>query len=160
VDSILGGYSEDKFTSGFMGFAPADEPKIVVLVVIDEPQGSTYGGIVAAPVFRAIVEKVLPYLNILPKGTMVVKNESEIPAKREAARTLSVIEEIKVGRGTERVVMPDLAGLSMRRALSRIEGRGLIIKVSGNGRLVEQVPRAGAVIDKGEICYLKFESPS
>ena len=160
VDSILGGYSEDKFTSGFMGFAPADEPKIVVLVVIDEPQGSTYGGIVAAPVFRAIVEKVLPYLNILPKGTMVVKNESEIPAKREAARTLSVIEEIKVGRGTERVVMPDLAGLSMRRALSCIEGRGLIIKVSGNGRLVEQVPRAGAVIDKGEICYLKFESPS
>jgi len=160
VDSILGGYSGDKFTSGFMGFAPADEPKIVVLVVIDEPQGSTYGGIVAAPVFRAIVEKVLPYLNILPKGTMVVKNESEIPAKREAARTLSLIEEIKVGRGTERVVMPDLAGLSMRRALSCIEGRGLIIKVSGNGKLVEQVPRAGAVIDKGEICYLKFESPS
>jgi cell division protein FtsI (penicillin-binding protein 3) len=160
VDSILGGYSEDRFTSGFMGFAPADEPKIVVLVVIDEPRGSTYGGIVAAPVFRAIVEKVLPYLNILPKGTMVVKNESEIPAKREAARTLPVIEEIKVGRGAERVVMPDLAGLSMRSALSRMERRGLIIKVSGNGRLVEQVPRAGAVIDKGEICYLKFESPS
>ena len=160
VDSILGGYSEDRFTSGFMGFAPADEPKIVVLVVIDEPQGSTYGGIVAAPVFRAIVEKVLPYLNILPKGTMIVKNESEIPTKREAARTLPVIEEIKVGRGTERVVMPDLAGLSMRSALSRMERRGLIIKVSGNGRLVEQVPRAGAVIDKGEICYLKFESPS
>ncbi|MDO9123827.1 MAG: penicillin-binding transpeptidase domain-containing protein [Deltaproteobacteria bacterium] len=160
VDSILGGYSEDRFTSGFMGFAPADEPKIVVLVVIDEPRGSTYGGVVAAPVFRAIVEKVLPYLNILPKGTMVVKNESEIPAKREAARTLPVIEEIKVGRGAERVVMPDLAGLSMRRALSRMERRGLIIKVSGNGRLVEQVPRAGAVIDKGEICYLKFESPS
>ncbi|MBM4276950.1 MAG: PASTA domain-containing protein [Deltaproteobacteria bacterium] len=160
VDSILGGYSEDRFTSGFMGFAPEDEPKIVVLVVIDEPQGSTYGGIVAAPIFRAIVEKVLPYLNIFPKGTMVVKNESEIPAKREAARTLPVIEEIKVGRGTERVVMPDLAGLSMRSALSRMEGRGLIIKVSGNGRLVEQVPRAGAMIDKGDICYLKFESPS
>ncbi len=160
VDSILGGYSEDRFTSGFMGFAPADEPRIVVLVVIDEPRGSTYGGVVAAPVFRAIVEKVLPYLNILPKGTMIVKNESEIPAKREAARTLPVIEEIKVGRGAERVVMPDLAGLSMRSALSRMERRGLIIKVSGNGRLVEQVPRAGAVIDKGEICYLKFESPS
>jgi cell division protein FtsI (penicillin-binding protein 3) len=160
VDSILGGYSEDRFTSGFMGFAPADEPKIVVLVVIDEPRGSTYGGIVAAPLFRAIVEKVLPYLNILPKGTMVVKNESDLSVKREAAWTLPVIEEIKVGRGAERVVMPDLAGLSMRSALSRMERRGLIIKVSGNGRLVEQVPRAGAVIDKGEICYLKFESPS
>lgn len=160
VDSILGGYSEDKFTSGFIGFGPAEEPKIVVLVVIDEPQGSTYGGIVAAPVFRAIVEKVLPHLNILPKGTMIVKNESELSMKREESRMLPVIDGVKVGKGSERVVMPDLAGLPMRSALSRIEGKGLIIKVSGNGRLVEQVPRAGAVIDKGEICYLKFESPS
>src|SRR4030043_1461993 len=60
VDSILGGYSEDRFTSGFMGFAPADEPKIVVLVVIDEPRGSTYGGIGAGPGFRAIGGKGLP----------------------------------------------------------------------------------------------------
>jgi cell division protein FtsI (penicillin-binding protein 3) len=160
VDSILGGYSEDKFTSGFIGFGPVEEPKIVVLVVIDEPQESTYGGVVAAPVFRAIVEKVLPHLNILPKGTMIVKNESELSMKREESRMLPVIDGVKVGKGSERVVMPDLAGLPMRSALSRIEGRGLIIKVSGNGRLVEQVPRAGAVIDKGEICYLKFESPS
>ncbi|MBM4346586.1 MAG: PASTA domain-containing protein, partial [Deltaproteobacteria bacterium] len=159
-DSILGGYSEDKFVSGFIGFAPADEPKIVVMVVIDEPQGSIYGGIVAAPVFRAIVEKVLPYLNILPRGTMIVKNESEPSAKRDPAWTLPVIDGVKVGKGTERGVMPDLTGLSMRSALSRIEGRGLIIRVSGNGRLVEQVPRAGSLIDKGEICILKFESPS
>ncbi|OGP76458.1 MAG: hypothetical protein A2V86_12620 [Deltaproteobacteria bacterium RBG_16_49_23] len=160
VDSILGGYSEDRYTSGFMGFAPADEPKIVILVVIDEPRGSTYGGIVAAPVFGAIVEKVLPYLNILPKGTMIVKNELEFPVKREAAAVLPAIEEVKVGKGVEQVVMPDLTGLPMRSALSRIEGRGLIIKVSGNGKLVEQVPRAGAVIDKGDICYLKFEPSS
>jgi cell division protein FtsI (penicillin-binding protein 3) len=143
-----------------MGFAPAEDPKIVVLVVIDEPQGSTYGGVVAAPVFRTIVEKVLPYLNILPKGTIIVKNESEPSVKREAGWALPEIDGVKVGKGTERVLMPDLAGLSMRNALSRIEGKGLIIKVSGNGRLVEQVPRAGSVIDKGEICYLKFESPS
>jgi cell division protein FtsI (penicillin-binding protein 3) len=160
ADNILGGYFEEKFVSGFIGFAPAEEPKIVVLVVIDEPQGSIYGGVVAAPVFRAIVEKVLPFLNILPKGTMIVKNESEPSAKKEATKTLPVIDGVKVGKGTERGVMPDLTGLSMRSALSRIEGRGLIIRVSGNGRLVEQVPRAGAVIDKGEICYLKFESPS
>ncbi len=160
VDSLLGGYSEDKFTSGFMGFAPADDPKLVVLVVIDEPKGSTYGGVVAAPVFRAIVEKVLPYLNVLPKGTMIVRNESEISWKSERTWTLPAIEGVKVGKGVEKVVMPDLTGLSMRSAMSRIEGKGLIIKVSGNGRLVEQIPRAGTVIDRGEICYLKFESPS
>jgi beta-lactam-binding protein with PASTA domain len=48
----------------------------------------------------------------------------------------------------------------MRSALSRIEGKGLIIKVSGNGRVIEQIPRAGAMIEKGDICYLKFQSPS
>ncbi len=160
VDSFLGGYSEDKFTSGFIGFAPAERPKIVVLVVIDEPQGSTYGGIVAAPVFKAIIEKVLPHLNVLPKGTMIVKDESNRFEKREEPRLLPVAGEIKVRKGSEKVVMPDLTGLSMRSALRRIEGKGLIIKISGNGWLVEQVPKAGAVIDKGEICYLKFESPS
>ena len=87
VDTLLGGYSEDRYTSGFMGFAPADEPKLVLLVVIDEPQGSTYGGVVAAPVFKAIMEKMLPYLNVLPKGTLIVKNESDSPLKKETLET-------------------------------------------------------------------------
>ena len=56
--------------------------------------------------------------------------------------------------------MPDLTGLSMRNALSRIEGKGLIIKVSGNGKVVEQTPRPGTMIEKGDICYLKFQSSS
>jgi len=158
ADTILGGYSEDRYMSGFMGFAPVEEPRIVVLVVLDEPRGSNYGGVVAAPVFRAIVEKVLPYLNVFPKGTLVVKNEMETPVRGEG--TTPLIEEVRVGRGSQRVVMPDLTGLSMRNALSRIEGRGLIIKVSGNGKVVDQNPKAGAVVEKGEICYLKFESPS
>ena len=160
VDSVLGGYSEDRYTSGFMGFAPADEPKIVILVVLDEPRGSTYGGIVAAPAFRAMVEKVLPYLNILPKGTLIVRNELDFDPPKEASGAEPLIEDVKVGKGIEKVLMPDLSGLSMRNAMSRIEGKGLIIKVSGNGKVVEQVPKAGVVIEKGDICFLKFQSPS
>ena len=160
IDTLLGGYSEDRYTSGFMGFAPADEPKLVLLVVIDEPQGSTYGGVVAAPVFKAIMEKVLPYLNILAKGTLIVKNESDSTFKRETFGNEPLIQEVKVGKGVGVVVMPDLTGLSMRNALSRIEGKGLIIKVSGNGKVVEQTPRPGTMIEKGDICYLKFQSSS
>jgi cell division protein FtsI (penicillin-binding protein 3) len=160
IDTLLGGYSKDRYTSGFMGFAPADEPKLVLLVVIDEPQGSTYGGVVAAPVFKAIMEKMLPYLNILAKGTLIVKNESDSTFKRETFGNESLIQEIKVGKGVGVVVMPDLTGLSMRNALSRIEGKGLIIKVSGNGKVVEQTPRPGTMIEKGDICYLKFQSSS
>jgi DNA-binding GntR family transcriptional regulator len=48
----------------------------------------------------------------------------------------------------------------MRNALNRIEGKGLIIRVSGNGKVVEQTPRPGTMIEKGDICYLKFQSSS
>ena len=160
VDTFLGGYSEDRYTSAFMGFAPADEPKLVLLIVIDEPQGSAYGGVVAAPVFKQIVEKVLPYLNVLPKGTLIVKNEPDSTPKKDTSRNEPLIQEVKLGKGAGVVVMPDLTGLSMRNALSRIEGKGLVIKVSGNGKVVEQTPRPGMMIEKGDICYLKFQSPS
>jgi len=160
VDSLLGGYSEDRYTSGFMGFAPAEEPKLVLLVVIDEPQGNNYGGVVAAPIFKSIMEKALPYLNVIPKGTMIVKNELDSAPKKGALEPQPLIDGVKVGKGAGMVVMPDLTGLSMRNALSRMEGRGLIIRVSGNGKVVEQTPRPGTVIEKGDICYLKFQSPS
>jgi cell division protein FtsI (penicillin-binding protein 3) len=160
VDPLLGGYYEDRFTSGFMGFAPADNPKIALLVVVDEPQGSIYGGVVAAPVFKAVMEKVLPYLNVLPKGTLVARNESDSMVKKEVSRMEPLIRKVDLGKGIERAIMPDLTGLSMRNALSRIEGKGLIIKVSGNGKVVEQTPRPGTMLEKGKICRLKFQSPS
>ncbi len=160
VEPLLGGYSEDRYSSAFMGFAPADDPKIVLLVVIDEPRGESYGGVVAAPVFKAIMENVLPYFNLIPKGTLIVKKESDPIPHPETLGTETLMEEVRVGRGVERVVMPDLTGLSMRNALSRMEGKGLIIRVSGNGKVVEQAPKAGTVIEKGDICYLKFQSPS
>ncbi|OGP59663.1 MAG: hypothetical protein A2162_02525 [Deltaproteobacteria bacterium RBG_13_52_11b] len=159
ADTQRGGY-EDRYNSGFMGFAPAGDPKVVLLVVIDEPQGANYGGVVAAPVFKAIMEKVLPYFNAHPKGTQIVKDESNaIPVKR-AVRPDSLMEEVKVVKAAGKEVMPDLTGLSMRSALSRIEKKGLIIKVSGNGRVVDQSPRPGTVIEKGDICFLKLQSSS
>jgi cell division protein FtsI (penicillin-binding protein 3) len=160
VESLFKEYSEDRTNAGFMGFVPPEDPKIVLLVVIDEPQGSSNtGGVVAAPVFKAIMEKVLPYLNVHPKGTLMVKNTADFYSKKEASWEEPAIDGVKVGKGAEKAVMPDLTGLPMRKALSRIEGKGLIIRFSGNGRVVEQNPRPGTLIEKGDICYLKFQSP-
>jgi cell division protein FtsI (penicillin-binding protein 3) len=158
LEPLFKEYSEDRTNAGFIGFVPPEDPKIVLLVIIDEPQGSTTGGVVAAPVFKAIMEKVLPYLNVHPKGTLMVKNTSNLYSDRGASLEEQAIEEVRVGKGVEKLVMPDLTGLPMRKALSRIEGKGLIIKFSGNGRVVEQTPRPGTVIEKGDICYLKFQS--
>ena len=63
-----GEYSDGKFTSSFVGFAPAEKSEVVILVVIDEPQDQHYGSIVAAPVFRKIAHKILSYMNIPPKS--------------------------------------------------------------------------------------------
>ena len=115
---------------------------------------------VAAPIFKAIMEKVLPYLNVIPKGTTVVKNELDSAPRKEVSEAQPSIEAVKVVKGAGMIVMPDLTGLSMRNALTRIEGKGLIIKISGNGKVIEQIPRPGTVIEKGDICYLKFQTPS
>ena len=65
-DPVNGGYSEDKFVASFVGFAPAKNPRLLVTVMVDEPQGEIYGGLVAAPAFQAITRFALPYLGIPP----------------------------------------------------------------------------------------------
>ncbi len=59
-----GGYLRGKFVASFVGYLPADNPKIAILVVVDEPQGNYYGGTVAAPVFRRVAEQVMTYLKM------------------------------------------------------------------------------------------------
>jgi cell division protein FtsI/penicillin-binding protein 2 len=61
-----GGYSNTKFVSSFVGFAPAQRPKLLVAVMVDEPHGDIYGGTVAAPAFREITSFALNYLRIPP----------------------------------------------------------------------------------------------
>jgi len=57
-------YSSTRFVASFVGYAPARDPRLTIVVVIDEPQGEAWGGVVAAPVFRRVAEQVLPYLGI------------------------------------------------------------------------------------------------
>jgi cell division protein FtsI (penicillin-binding protein 3) len=66
IDPETGAYSETKFFSSFIGFAPAKNPRLMVAVMVDEPSGMYYGGEVAAPAFEKIMEFALPYLRIPP----------------------------------------------------------------------------------------------
>jgi cell division protein FtsI (penicillin-binding protein 3) len=61
-----GGYSKTKYVASFIGYAPARSPRLLVAVMVDEPQDSIYGGAVAAPAFERIVSFALPYLRIPP----------------------------------------------------------------------------------------------
>jgi cell division protein FtsI (penicillin-binding protein 3) len=67
VDPVTGGYSDSKYVSSFVGFAPAKSPKLLVAVMVDEPQGEIYGGLVAGPAWRDITSFALNYLKIPPE---------------------------------------------------------------------------------------------
>jgi cell division protein FtsI (penicillin-binding protein 3) len=62
-----GTYSETKFVASFIGFAPADDPKLLAAVIVDQPQGDYYGGSVAGPAFGSIAGFALPYLGVAPE---------------------------------------------------------------------------------------------
>ena len=67
IDPRTGEYSKANYIASFMGFAPALHPKLMIGVMVDEPQGAIYGGVVAAPAFGKIASFALPYLRIPPK---------------------------------------------------------------------------------------------
>jgi cell division protein FtsI (penicillin-binding protein 3) len=66
VDPKTHTYSKTKYVASFVGFAPVENPAVVIIVVLDEPGTAIYGGTVAAPVFKEIAEQVLPYLGVAP----------------------------------------------------------------------------------------------
>ncbi len=77
IDTRTGLYSKKEYVSSFVGFVPAASPKLVILVMVDTPEGDIYGGTVAAPVFRAVAEQSLAYLQVAPDdagGGMLLVN--------------------------------------------------------------------------------------
>jgi cell division protein FtsI (penicillin-binding protein 3) len=68
MDNATKRYASNKYTAVFTGYVPVEHPKLVITVVVHEPQGSIYGGVVSAPVFRNIAAKALPYLGVMPSA--------------------------------------------------------------------------------------------
>lgn len=76
------GYSEDKYRAWFVGIAPIDDPKIIVAVMIDEPKGAYFGGVIAAPVFSSVVTQTLSLLGVPPDESMVQAATDQRPVAR------------------------------------------------------------------------------
>lgn len=160
VDPVTGGYSVDKRVSSFVGFVPADDPKLVILVVIDEPEGTTYGGVVAAPVFSRVAGQSLSYLKILPDQPA---RKPSLPPISESAGILSLPPLMK-GRDGNRdggaPKMPEFRGMSYRQVLQTMERAGVNIKLTGTGRVVEQSPAAGEAIRYSSPVWVRLGPPS
>lgn len=94
---VDGRYAQGKYISSFVGVAPADDPEVVVLVVVDEPSfGSHTGGITAAPVAGDVIEQTLKYLDIEPKYTEEEKEELESAVEVPDVRNKTILEASKI----------------------------------------------------------------
>jgi cell division protein FtsI (penicillin-binding protein 3) len=179
IDPRTRTYSTSKYIGSFVGFAPVKNPAVVIIVVIDEPQGAYHGGDVAAPVFQEIAEQVLPELNVTPDqefkpGTELrarafqpspqqAKEEQMQTEQREAtlpkvARNFSSqTREVVFTPATKRAaLMPDLRGQSVRDVVRMCAQLGLRLEARGEGHATRQIPAAGAEVDPGQAVRVDF----
>ena len=168
ADPVSGGYSADKHFSSFVGFAPADAPRVAIGVFIDEPKGEIYGGEVAAPVFRDVAEHAMKSRGV-PQSSPALAALAP-PAPSGAAEPLPEREETapvppvefaprRAPQGSGAVAVPALQGLAARSALRRLESADLAGDLRGTGRVTGQVPRAGELVERGTRIRLTLAPP-
>jgi cell division protein FtsI (penicillin-binding protein 3) len=141
-DLVRGGYAEKKRVASFIGFVPADDPRLVLLVLLDEPEVNVYGGVVAAPVFRHIASGALRRLGVVPE-----KPEAFFPVGKEDLLRVEhrIGDKLKLTTDQE---VPDFVGLSMRAAIAKARASKLRVELRGNGYVVKQSPAPGSAWGK------------
>ena len=145
-----------KRVASFIGFVPADEPRLVMAVIVDEPEGSTYGGTVAAPAFRNIAATSLQRLAVAPDKAAAKPALAPLPQEASAPRLQRRSERSAAAEEGEPAV-PDFTGLSLREAVEKARALKIKVEMRGNGYVVKQSPAPGAVWGKDGTLTLSLQ---
>lgn len=138
---VKGGYSLTDVYGSFIGVAPIEDPKFVILVICDSPRGTIYGSTTAAPCAVEIEKRVLQYMGITPEYT-----DAELKAMNRA-----------------RVNVPNVVGLDAETAMGRLSKVGLqstlapAIETTAKMEIVDQFPKAGEEVERGFLVTLYYE---
>jgi cell division protein FtsI/penicillin-binding protein 2 len=207
-----GGYDPVNHIASFIGFFPAEKPQYLIAVMMDEPRGLQWGGLVAGPVFREITRQLVAYAGLPPHsgkvytltapnnpqriegvgGTRKVPEITGLPAVDAEARLRQAgLRACRVGSGGRvlgqrpsagfhtnadspvmlycgdqtqagertQVVVPRVAGHSLRDALRILDSYGLRAEITGSGMVRLQDPQPRARVRAGEVCTLRCEDP-
>lgn len=147
LDTKHGGYLDGQYIASFIGFGPVEDPKFVVLVVIDDPQkGSLYGSQLAAPVFKDIVSQLVRYYQMSP----YVKESTPVAVK--AANTLP---EPKPGSDGS-VTLPNFTGFTYGEVRDWLHKAGLAFKPDGTGTATSQDESSGTTVQAGTAITVHF----
>jgi hypothetical protein len=174
-----GRYRAGAYIASFAGYFPADNPQLVIIVKLDEPQGRYYGGATAAPVTRATLEAALA-----ARHTPIDRSAMARPAASPESGDFAVASAVWAATAPVRtarravhltsapsgtglavrdsvvapLVVPDVAGMPMRDGVRRLHVAGFQLRLEGSGRVLRTVPAAGAEHARGEVVRLIGES--
>lgn len=125
----------DKYVASFVGFAPADDPQVVALVMLDEPRGDAYyGGVIAAPVIGKVLDDTLRYIGVEPKFT-----DDE-----------SILIDVRV---------PEVRNMSINEAKKELQQVNLTYKIEGSGNtIIDQIPKPEAKLPEKSMVILYTEN--
>src|SRR4030095_12742836 len=154
VDTVNGGYFKSKYVSSFAGFVPVSNPKLAIVVVIDDPKGQHYGGVIAAPVFKRLAEQALRAMSVMPdipdyapRYTVTPERSKQQPPppsgiKKPDFKVFDASLTSPQGGGPGFVpggiLVPDYTGQSFRQAVDESGKLGLEPRSTGSGRAVGQ----------------------
>ncbi len=143
------GYAEGAFTSSFFGFVPAKNPRLAIIVVIDEPRKAYHGGTAAAPVFKEIAEQSFSYMDIFSERKISPKaGLAEASAGPHAVPTNNHEKDYS----SEAKGVPDFTGKSVRMVLRMAKVKSFDVNIVGGGRAYAQKPLPGQNIpEKGNV---------
>ncbi|EGW40833.1 penicillin-binding transpeptidase domain-containing protein [Desulfosporosinus sp. OT] len=158
VDPKTGSYSTTDFIASFTAFAPAEDPKIAVLVTIDTPKSEEghQGGTLGGPPTKAIIEGALQYYG-LPVDKNTMSTVSISPSDSAVRPSPKPVTPERTPVGGE-VVVPDLTGMTIRQAGEILAKSELHFNFTGSGLVNQQSPLAGKVVTKGTTINVKFSS--
>lgn len=146
-------YSSEKVKTSFIGFFPADDPQLVILVILDEPQRDKWGGVAAAPVFKHIGDQILNCYK-----TNILETPVFDPDQLGKLQLVSAMKDLSEHKpADDESVMPDFLNLTIREALKKARTRSIDLNISGSGWAVSQYPPAGSPLGEERVCRIVFE---
>ncbi|HHY39385.1 MAG TPA: PASTA domain-containing protein [Clostridia bacterium] len=163
--SVGGKVVRDKHISSFVGFGPVDDPKVAMLIMVDEPQGAYYGGQVAAPAFGSIMKDVLSYMEVPPSSEEGREGDRlrgvGVPGAGMLGSTGAPQTKGPEEKGPEDTVeVPSVLNLTVEEAkrVAETAGLGLDVGDQSSGEridpksvIMEQIPPPGALVSKGTV---------
>jgi cell division protein FtsI (penicillin-binding protein 3) len=166
VDPVTRLYSTDRWVSSFIAAVPATRPRLVIAVVVNDPEGDKhYGGEVAGPIFKRIAERSLGYLGVKPDRPPRAPKGEPRPALASGTSTEGYLDDDPApplpGEGGPHgeILVPDFTGLSIVEVLTAARKADLKLQLDGSGRAVVQSPGPGPA-PRDTTCRVSFRPPS